>query len=569
MARSIALASGLFRFLFDVVGLIAAGALVVWAIVPDQAASRLVVLAPYLMTLSVVYVLVAMALGVNRSVWRFTSLEDLGIVAIAIGISIILTLGLGFVINRLDGVFRSLPLLQGAIAVFSSWLVRALFVMHWRLRNRRRQQSALRTAGQSDKRDHVLIVGVNQLANLYISGIAEFAGSSAEVVGLLSQEQRHKGRLVQQCKVLGHPVDVLSIMGELRVHGVHVSLIVIAMPFDSLPEDSREALLEAERLGEVALVFLSELLGLQRSKAVVNHAAGEPMLRAPDPAQPVVKAASALPARVPHTPYLAVKRAMDFVGALTLSILLAPLALAVSMLVLVNDRTPILFWQKRPGRFGQPLRIFKFRTMRRAHNSDGNRIPDAARTTAIGRTLRRLRLDEIPQLYLVLIGAMSFVGPRPLLPADQDDGDQIRLSMRPGITGYAQVCGCNRLSIEEKMALDEWYVENVSLALDVSIVLKTVRTLVRGECRDEAAIAKARAARAVRIAAIEAAGADVEAVRAPPNPPANSQPPTEIAPGDKPRHDPDVTRSDQNTCAIGAMPRRGIPAGPVREALAS
>lgn len=509
MARSKAIATAFFRFAVDVVALIAAGVLVVMAIVPDEFGSRMLVLAPYFIILSSSYVVVALALGVNRTVWRFTGLEDLAIVAIAVVISLVMTLGLGFVVNRLEGVFRTLPVLQGAIAIFFSWFLRAAFVLHWRLRTRRRKSvPANGQPGELVARQHIVIVGMNQLANLYISGLAEFAGDTAEIAGLLSPVDRHKGRLVQQYKVLGQPIDVRNILSELRIHGIDVDTLVVTVAFDEMCEASRNALLEVERSGEVRLVLLSELLGAHRNTQRHTAAAvagptktataAIDVLPLDDTTSGALKGRSdAVPVR--RTVFLVFKRVVDVVGAIILSILLMPVAALVSLAIMIDDGMPILFWQRRPGRNGRPLRIYKFRTMRRAHDAHGKRIEDASRTSPIGRFLRRARLDEIPQLYHVLIGEMSFIGPRPLLPSDQTTADHNRLSVRPGITGYAQVCGCNRLSVEEKMLLDAWYVENMSLRLDLEIVIKTLRTLVLGEHRDEAAISLAKALAAERV----------------------------------------------------------------------
>ena len=511
MVRLKSLASWIHRFFVDAAGLLLGGAFVVWSVVPDEFGARMIQLTPFMLILTVVYMLVALALGVNKSVWRYTNLEDLGVVAIAIGISLVLTLGLGFIFNRLDGVFRSLPLLQGTISVFYSWMLRALFVMYRRLRNKRKRLVRQQRTGNFGSREQILIVGVNELTNLYISVVAECAGNVAEIVGLLSQEDRHKGRLIQQRKVLGRPDEVLTILAELRVHGVYASRIVVAMPFEALTLDSREALLEVERRGDAELVLLKELIGLQKHSGrnapeVPGNTDGEVAASAlEEPTNPELQQSrqteSVDPWHSPRTQYVVVKRFVDFLGAFALSVFLMPVVAVVALLVLINDGIPILFWQKRPGRKNEPMRIYKFRTMRRAHIADGSRIADVDRVTWLGRFLRRSRLDELPQLYHVIVGEMSFVGPRPLLDVDQHETDRTRLSVLPGITGYAQVCGCNRLSVEEKMILDNWYVENMSLRLDLFIIYKTVGVLFYGEHRDEAAIAQVKAAKAKSIAA--------------------------------------------------------------------
>ena len=156
-------------------------------------------------------------------------------------------------------------------------------------------------------------------------------------------------------------------------------------------------------------------------------------------------------------------------------------ALVLAALVAVDLGRPVTFWQERPGRHRQPFRVYKFRTMRDAYDLDGNAVPEGLRLSPIGAALRRLRLDELPQLFNILVGNMSFVGPRPLLPVDQPARPEMRLSMRPGLTGWAQVNGGRDLSIADKGALDAWYVEHASLWVDARIILLTLRFVATGD----------------------------------------------------------------------------------------
>ena len=151
------------------------------------------------------------------------------------------------------------------------------------------------------------------------------------------------------------------------------------------------------------------------------------------------------------------------------------------------------FWQQRPGKNSRPFKLYKFRTMADAHDRQGRRIPDEQRSSAIGNFLRQTRFDEFPQLYNILIGEMSFVGPRPLLPVDQPEGDKTRLLIRPGLTGWAQVNGGRTLSVNDKTALDIWYVKNASLWLDFKILMRTALFVLRGERTTAASTREARA----------------------------------------------------------------------------
>jgi lipopolysaccharide/colanic/teichoic acid biosynthesis glycosyltransferase len=175
------------------------------------------------------------------------------------------------------------------------------------------------------------------------------------------------------------------------------------------------------------------------------------------------------------------KRAVDFTAAAMMLVMLAPVFVIVATLVACDVGMPVVFWQQRPGLYGRRFKVYKFRTMRNSHNLAGQRIPDEKRLSAIGRFLRRSRLDELPQLYNVLMGEMSFVGPRPLLAAEQGHLDWSRLVVRPGLTGWAQVNGGRNIAVEEKAALDRWYVKKMSPLLDASILLRTIGMLVRGD----------------------------------------------------------------------------------------
>lgn len=171
------------------------------------------------------------------------------------------------------------------------------------------------------------------------------------------------------------------------------------------------------------------------------------------------------------------KRAFDLAVALILLVVLAPLILAVALLVRTRIGSPVLFRQERPGLGGRPFDMFKFRTMSDARSSDGGLLPDAERLTGVGRLLRSWSLDELPELWNVVRGEMSLVGPRPLLMEYLPlySAEQMRRhEVRPGLTGWAQVKGRNRLTWPEKFALDLWYVEHRSFLLDLRILALTV-----------------------------------------------------------------------------------------------
>lgn len=178
------------------------------------------------------------------------------------------------------------------------------------------------------------------------------------------------------------------------------------------------------------------------------------------------------------------KRLFDLVFSLSLVVLLLPLLALLAVLVYIDLGRPVLFRQQRPGLLGKPFTFYKFRTMNNRTDENGRLLPDEDRLTGFGSFLRRASLDELPQLFNVIRGDMSLVGPRPLLMEYLDlytDEQMRRHEARPGITGWAQVNGRNAITWEEKFRLDLWYVDNNSFLLDLWIILLTVVRIIRKE----------------------------------------------------------------------------------------
>ena len=171
------------------------------------------------------------------------------------------------------------------------------------------------------------------------------------------------------------------------------------------------------------------------------------------------------------------KRAFDIAASTSALVVLSPVLAITAYKVKKELGSPVLFRQTRPGLHGKPFEMIKFRTMKDATDKAGNALPDSERLTEFGKKLRASSLDELPELWNVLKGDMSLVGPRPLLmeylPLYNAEQAK-RHNVRPGVTGYAQVNGRNSLSWEDKFRLDTWYVEHQSLWLDMKILLKTV-----------------------------------------------------------------------------------------------
>ena len=179
-----------------------------------------------------------------------------------------------------------------------------------------------------------------------------------------------------------------------------------------------------------------------------------------------------------------IKPLMEWVLALVAFVVLSPVFIVVVVLLAVANNGKPFFLQRRPGRDGHIFRVIKFKTMNDRRGKDGELLPDSARLTAIGRFVRKTSLDEIPQLLNVIKGDMALVGPRPLLEEYlplYDETQMHRHDVRPGITGWAQVNGRNAISWQQKFAYDVWYVNNLSFALDIRILLLTVRNVLRSE----------------------------------------------------------------------------------------
>lgn len=177
-----------------------------------------------------------------------------------------------------------------------------------------------------------------------------------------------------------------------------------------------------------------------------------------------------------------IKYALDIFGAAVGLIIFSPVFIVLALLIRREMGSPVLFRQMRPGLHGKPFQMVKFRTMRDAIDADGDPLPDAERLTRLGRFLRSSSLDELPELWNVLKGEMSLVGPRPLLMEYlpiYSPAQARRHEVRPGVTGWAQVNGRNAISWSEKFALDVWYVENRSLRLDLKIIWLTIRKVIK------------------------------------------------------------------------------------------
>jgi lipopolysaccharide/colanic/teichoic acid biosynthesis glycosyltransferase len=397
-------------------------------------------------------VLAFLAFGLRNTVTQHFSAHEVLDIAEAVLFAELLTYGLLFTLTRLDGIARSIPMYHGLLLLGGLVFIRIAT----------RGGSGERRASDFQlRRDRIVVIGANRLAASFISMVRAYAPNQQAVVAVLDEKSGAVGRSLSGVQVLGTPQELDAIVREFAVHGVHIDRVIFAGDTDLL---SSAALHDVERVckkRQIELSYLPRMLGLTEQ--------GPSSVK-------VVAATDTGPER--HL-FLKLKRSIDVLGSLALMILLLPLFATATLLVLIDVGSPVLFWQERTGRRGLPFLIYKYRTLRAPFDSKGRPALGDRQPSVIGRYLRATRIDELPQLINVLFGDMSLVGPRPLLPEDQPSNTALRLSVRPGITGWAQVHGAKLVSKEDKEKFDEWYIRNASPWVDTKIALMTLRIVSR------------------------------------------------------------------------------------------
>lgn len=436
----------------------------------DVSFDHIVSAIPYLSFTLTFAILILPLLQLPQRMWRFSAMGDYLRLIAASTLIVTAAVAVTFAYNRLDGVARTLPFLQ--LNLMICLLVGGRVVR--RLQHHKTPAVSTLPEMAHPSAESILIIGLNRLADLYIRSLTEFAPNRVHIAGILDAKAARHGNMVHQFPILGKPEHVERVIRDLVVHGVVVRKIVVAQRFSALSPIAQQALLQLEASSDVKLDFLSERLGFEGAPTTSKDSTSE------SATQRFAFTAAEIE-NVRARPIWRIKRFIDVVFASLALIVSAPLMLLAAVLVAIDVGAPISFWQQRPGRDGTPLTVYKFRTMRAAHNRHGRLIPEGERTSWIGRFIRRTRLDELPQLFSILSGDMSFVGPRPLLPKDQPAQYAARLIVRPGLTGWAQVNGGRDISAEDKAALDVWYVQNASLRLDLKIILRTIPMILFGE----------------------------------------------------------------------------------------
>jgi lipopolysaccharide/colanic/teichoic acid biosynthesis glycosyltransferase len=274
---------------------------------------------------------------------------------------------------------------------------------------------------------------------------------------------------------LGPPSELEAVIEEFTVHGIQTDQVVIGMNSEDLPEGVIEEIRRVCGHHNIDLGFVPEMFGLTTMPEPEALTKMQTDFEASVVAEP--------PVEVPA--YFKLKRYLDFGAALVLLTVLSPFWLVAAVVAVYDVGMPVFFWQQRMGIGSRRFLLYKFRTLRTPFDETGRKLSDEERLSPIGRFMRRSRLDELPQLLNILVGDMSLIGPRPLLPRDQPKNLAMRLTVRPGITGWAQVNGGVLLTPDEKEWLDDYYVRNASLWLDLRIALMTVLMFFHGDRRSQ------------------------------------------------------------------------------------
>lgn len=373
------------------------------------------------------------------------------------------TAALAFTTTRLEQIPRSVPAIHFLVLVAllaGGRLARRLLV----------QRRDLRPAMDisHEKEQNILIVGAGRLAWFYVRFLDSFPVGNRRIAAILDDSKWMHGRSIYGHVIVGGTQEITPILNDFAQHGLEISTVVICERDRERALEYRDRLAPLCRSRGLQLELLGEKLGVLNSAAEVTPSGST----------------AALPSIAPNLHYFRVKRVFDAAMATLGLIACAPLFVLTGLAVLISMGSPVIFWQRRVGRDGRTIYVYKFKTMRNAVDSRGRSLSLRERSTHVGRALRATRLDELPQLFNVIKGDMALVGPRPLLPIDQPAEPSLRLAVAPGLTGWAQIHGGKLVSIDEKSALDEWYVRNACLRLDAEIVWRTFSIVLKGDRRD-------------------------------------------------------------------------------------
>ena len=424
--------------------------------------------------LSFVFTILAfLTFRISDGISRYFSAHDAISVVKAAAAAGLTTSLILFTLTRLEGIPRTTPILHALILMVGLLITRTVMTVF---------DKPEQTANHTDPSavEHIIMIGSTSLTSLYIKLLQAYSPDQRHVIAVLDDDQKLLGRAMCGVPVVASSNQLDPVIEEFAVHGVRTDRVIIGGDENLLSPGSMDQLRGICQQRDIVLDFVPKLIGLDRLQSVRQNAALQ-----------VIEPSSLPSAPLPN--YFRNKRIIDFIIAFMAIIVFSPLFLIVSVLILFAIGSPVVFWQKRVGRNGRDFLLYKFRTLRPPFDREGNPASDSDRISIVGLLLRATRIDELPQLLNVLVGEMSLIGPRPLLPCDQPMNSTFRLMARPGITGWAQINGGNLITAEEKGALDDWYIHNASLWLDLRIALLTMRFLFTGEHRSETAVIEASA----------------------------------------------------------------------------
>ncbi|MDD5067619.1 MAG: sugar transferase [bacterium] len=310
---------------------------------------------------------------------------------------------------------------------------------------------------------NIVIIGASQAGRGVIKGV--FALKHWNIIGFVDERVKTGRRIIRGLKVLGKVRELKKIVSR---H--HVNLAVVAMPNESI-ENKLRVLAECERIG-LDYVIIPSFYEIVTGRAKLDEMDDMAII---EPTAPSISPVNKI-----------LKRGFDLVVSFLLLVLFFPFFLMIGILIKLSSKGPVVYQQKRSGRNGQPFYVYKFRTMVENADKIGPLLTDKEdnRITWIGRFLRRFSLDEILQFYNVLKGEMSVVGPRPEvveIVKEYKEWQKKVLSVKPGLTGLAQISGRQELDIDTKLKLDLYYINNYSVLLDLEIALKTVFVVLSGK----------------------------------------------------------------------------------------
>jgi lipopolysaccharide/colanic/teichoic acid biosynthesis glycosyltransferase len=413
-------------------------------------------------------VLILYSSGIGGIIAKYFSAADGKRVLLAAFVSVSIASMVAFTVTRLDTIPRSLPIIQ--FFLFGSLLVGGRLVGAGLARGQLTGDPKFSALAD----ENIIVVGANLFATCYLRLLEECGLDRKRVLAIVDPNPKLRNLTLWGRRVIGTPEELPVILSEYKTHGIHIRRVVVAIEESFLSPSAQNCLRSDVLLAQgTSVEFLAERLGLAFDGQLNSEAERTKI------AAEVQRSSNVF---LDRPAYWRLKRAIDVIVAGSSIILLLPLLILAALAVRIAIGSPVIFWQRRVGRDGSGVFVLKFRTMYAPFDSRGNfREQRSDGLCFVGALLRHTHIDELPQLFNILRGDMSLIGPRPLLPEDQPTNCGTRLLVRPGITGWAQVNGGSLIAAEEKNILDEYYVHHASLWLDAKIALKTIPIFITGD----------------------------------------------------------------------------------------